>query len=96
MAQGRLMPIIVAAIAVVFSIVWITTASSIGAPPFFMLFGTVMVLIVVFIFGRNLVRGIRRSPWQTSMGCHRWQPESGLDDLCSAKPLKDSRPWGER
>ena len=62
MAQGRLMPIIVAAIAVVFSIVWITTASSIGAPPFFMLFGTIMVLIVVFIFGRNLVRGVRRSP----------------------------------
>lgn len=52
--MGKLYRVLIPLFAVVFGIIWMILASSIGAPGFFLLFGLLFVGIAIFILLRVL------------------------------------------
>jgi len=53
---GRPFGIALAAIVVIFSIFWMLTASSMGAPWFFSLFGLFFVIVAIYVLLRTIFR----------------------------------------
>ena len=51
---GKLFRVLIALIAIIFGIVWMMTASSIGAPGFFSLFGFIFIAVAVYILIKTL------------------------------------------
>ena len=51
---GKLYKVLIALIAIIFGIVWMTAASSVGAPGFFSLFGVVFIAVAFYILIKAL------------------------------------------
>ena len=54
---GKLYRVLIAFLTIIFGIVWMMTASSIGAPGFFSLFGLVFIAVAVYILTKTLFSG---------------------------------------
>ncbi len=57
---GRPFGIVLAVLVVIFSLFWMVTVASLGAPWFFSLFGLVFVILAIYLLLRTVFRARRR------------------------------------